>query len=117
MSLQQPVLDLDGTGAARKGLIVRHLVLPGSVEDSLALLGWIRNNLSPHIGVSLMSQYRPCFRAPSEIGRTLLREEYGRVVEEAVRLGFESLFLQPEPFAPDEHLLPDFRREKPFRWK
>ncbi len=117
MALQQPVLDLDRTGAARKGLIIRHLVLPGQVEDSLSLLGWIRDSLSPHIGLSLMSQYHPRFRASEEIDRPLSGEEYGKVVEEATRLGFENLFLQPEPFAPDEHLLPDFRREAPFRWK
>jgi putative pyruvate formate lyase activating enzyme len=117
MSVQQPVLDLDETGSARRGLIVRHLILPGGGDDSIALLGWIRDNLSPHIGLSLMSQYQPCFRAPAEIDRPLGREEYGKVVKEAGRLGFENLFLQPEPFAPDEHLVPDFRRETPFRWK
>ncbi len=117
MSLQQPVLKLDETGAARKGLIVRHLVLPGSAEDSVALLAWIRGHLSPHIGLSLMSQYRPCFRATEEIARPLHREEYAKVTEEALNLGFENLFLQPEPFSPDEHLVPDFRRKNPFRWK
>ncbi len=67
MSVQQPVLELDAGGIARKGLILRHLVLPGHADDSVEVLRWIRGNLSPHIGLSLMSQYRPCFKAPEEL--------------------------------------------------
>ena len=37
--------------------------------------------------------------------------------DEALALEFDHLFLQPEPFRPDEHLVPDFRKDKPFRWK
>jgi putative pyruvate formate lyase activating enzyme len=117
MSLQQPVLTLGPEGNARRGLIVRHLILPGCSEDSLGLLSWLRENLSPFIGLSLMSQYHPCYRAPEEIGRPLAPEEYRPVAERAVALGFEHLFLQPEPFGPDEHLVPDFRKKAPFRWK
>jgi len=117
MSLQQPVLDLGPGGTARKGLVVRHLILPGAVEDTLAILDWVRENLSPFIGLSLMSQYRACFKAPAEIQRGVSREEYQRAAEKALALGLDHLFLQPEPFRPDEHLVPDFRKEKPFRWK
>jgi putative pyruvate formate lyase activating enzyme len=117
MAIQQPVLDLVPSGTARRGLVIRHLILPGAVEDTLVILKWIRENLSPFIGLSLMSQYRPCFRAPDEIQRGVSEEEYRRAADEAVALGFERLFLQPEPFRPDEHLVPDFRKDKPFRWK
>jgi putative pyruvate formate lyase activating enzyme len=117
MSVQQPVLTLGPGEAARRGLIVRHLVLPGCAADSMAVLEWIRENLSPLIALSLMSQYHPCFKAPGEIQRPLAAEEYSPVADLAVRLGFERLFLQPEPFGPDEHLVPDFRKKEPFRWK
>jgi putative pyruvate formate lyase activating enzyme len=117
MSIQQPVLDLDPGGTARKGLVVRHLILPGSVEDTLGILKWASENLSSFIGLSLMSQYRPCFRAPDEIQRGVSEEEYRRAADAALALGFDHLFLQPEPFRPDEHLVPDFRKEKPFLWK
>jgi putative pyruvate formate lyase activating enzyme len=117
MSLQQPVLTLGEDGNARRGLIVRHLVLPGGGEDSRSLLRWIRENLSPFIGLSLMSQYHPCYRAPEELQRPLTAEEYRPVADLAVELDFENLFLQPEPFGPDEHLVPDFRKKQPFRWK
>jgi len=117
MALQQPALDLAAGGTARRGLIVRHLVLPGAVDDTLVLLKWVRDNLSPYIGLSLMSQYHPCFRAPEEIQRGVSPEEYRRAAGEALALGLDHLFLQPEAFRTDEHLVPDFRKEKPFRWK
>ncbi|MCX6568955.1 MAG: hypothetical protein NT147_07915 [Candidatus Aminicenantes bacterium] len=117
MALQQPVLDLGPGGTARRGLVIRHLMLPGAVEDTLAILKWIRGNISPFIGLSLMSQYHPCFRAPDEIQRGVSEEEYRRAADEALALGFDRLFLQPEPFRPDEHLVPDFRKDQPFRWK
>lgn len=117
MSLQRPALDLAADGTARRGVVVRHLVLPGAVDDTLVLLRWMRENLSPYIGLSLMSQYHPCFEAPEELRRGVTPEEYRRAADEAVGLGFDPLFLQPEPFRPDEHLVPDFRKDKPFRWK
>ncbi len=117
MSVQQPVLELDPKGIARRGLIVRHLVLPGRAEDSVAVLRWIREHLSPFIGLSLMSQYRPCHKAPEEIRRPVSPEEYRRVADTALELGFENLFLQPEPFGPEEHRVPDFDRKDPFDWK
>jgi putative pyruvate formate lyase activating enzyme len=117
MSLQQPALDVGPDGTARRGLIVRHLVLPGAADDTLAVLDWIGANLSPFIGLSLMSQYHPCFEAPEEIRRAVTPEEYRKAAERAAALRLERLFLQPEPFGADEHLVPDFRKEKPFRWK
>ena len=117
MSLQQPALDVGSRGTARRGLIVRHLVLPGAVEDTLAVLKWIGGNLSPYIGLSLMSQYHPCFQAPEEIRRGVSEEEYRRAADAASALGLDHLFLQPGPFRPEDHLVPDFRKKKPFRWK
>lgn len=117
MSLQQPALDIGSGGTARRGLVVRHLILPGAVEDTLVILEWIGRNLSPFIGLSLMSQYHPCFRAPEELRRGVSAGEYRRAADAALSLGLDRLFLQPEPFQADEHLMPDFRNEKPFRWK
>jgi len=117
MSLQQPSLDLGPGATALRGLVVRHLILPGAVEDTLVLLDWIGANLSPYIGLSLMSQYRACFKAPQEIQRSVSPQEYRKAADKALALGLDRLFLQPEPFQADEHLVPDFRKEKPFRWK
>lgn len=117
MALQQPALDIGANGTARRGLVIRHLILPGAVDDTLALLNWIGETLSPFIGLSLMSQYHPCYKAPEEIQRGVAAAEYERASERAAALGLDHLFLQPEPFGTDEHLVPDFRKEKPFRWK
>ncbi len=117
MAAQQPVLTADASGRALRGLIVRHLVLPGHADDSLDVVRWIRDHLSPHIGLSLMSQYHPCHRAPEELRRSLSREEYEKVTAFALESGIENMFIQPEPFGPGDHLVPDFRKKNPFRWK
>jgi len=116
MFRQQPRFVLDDRDIALRGLIVRHLILPGQVRDTWAVLEWIRTNLSPSVYLSLMSQYRPCFRAPEEIRRGITAKEYQEAVLRAEELGFDSLYTQPEPFRDEEHLVPDFKRRKPFRW-
>lgn len=117
MFRQQPEIVLDDAEIAVRGMIIRHLVLPGQVRDTWAVLEWIRYNLSPSVYLSLMSQYRPCFRAPEELRRGLTPKEYQEAVLRAEELGFDRLYTQPDPFADDEHLVPDFKRRKPFRWK
>ncbi len=117
MYVQQPDLVVDDAGLARQGTIIRHLILPGGTEDSKAVLDWIAGSLTPSLWLSLMSQYHPCHKAPEEIRRPLAAEEYRDVLARARELGFENLFLQPEVFGPDEHLVPDFQKPQPFRWK
>jgi putative pyruvate formate lyase activating enzyme len=116
MARQQPELVLDQSGAARRGLIVRHLVLPHYHRESLSVLEWIQANLRPGFCLSLMSQYHPCHRAPEEMRRRLTPAEYRAVVGRAEELGFDHVFVQPEAFGPGDHLLPDFKREDPFGW-
>ena len=116
MFRQQPKLLFDENQVARAGLIIRHLVLPDQVTDSLALLDWTAENISVEIGLSLMSQYVPCFRAPEEIQKNLTDKEYKQAVHRAEDLGFEMLFIQPELFDTSEHLVPDFNQIDPFKW-
>jgi len=116
MAFQQPVLELDDRGIARRGLIVRHLVLPGGSEDSLAVLNWLAEVFGSRLAVSLMSQFRPCHQAPEELRRPLSPIEYARVLSRAKELEFDRMFVQPESFGPDDHLFPDFELAEPFRW-
>ena len=116
MFFQQPLLILDADGAAERGLIIRHLVLPGGVENSVAVLEWIRRDLGTSVALSLMSQYHPCHQAPEELRRPLDAGEYARVLQKARELGFEHLFIQPGAFGREDHLVPDFDRAEPFDW-
>lgn len=107
-------LDIED-GIARRGIIIRHLILPGRTDNSLAALKMIRE-VSPSIPLSLMSQYTPIpdMRRHPLLGRRVTREEYERVVNAALDLGFEELYTQE---VDDRALNPDFAREKPFAWE
>jgi len=117
MFVQQPDLILDENDMAQRGLIIRHLLLPGQVEDSMSVLDWIARTLPPGTAVSLMSQFHPCYKAPDELCRPLAPEEYRTVLDGARGLGLSPLFFQPEVFRPGEHLVPDFERPEPFLWR
>lgn len=82
-------LVLDARGVARRGLIVRHLVMPGMIQDSAQILRFIAEELSPQTYVNIMDQYRPCFEAGRwpEIARRTTREDHGSVVGIARGLG------------------------------
>lgn len=102
-----PVFDDDGI--VQRGLIVRHLVLPGRVEESKGVLEWIASNLPRDVYVSIMSQYIPAGTAKlhPEINRRITRREYDEVVDFAIELGIENGFIQ-EPDSADEAYVPDF---------
>lgn len=116
MQRQQPGLILDSHGMAVKGVLVRHLVLPGQVPDSLAILKWMSAHMTGTTGLSLMSQYHPCHQAPEDLRRNITAREYRKVLQAAESSPFEIIFTQPEFFAPHEHLMPDFNRDDPFIW-
>jgi putative pyruvate formate lyase activating enzyme len=82
-------LVIDARGIAQRGLIVRHLVMPGMRQDSDAVLRFIADELSPQTYVNIMDQYRPCFQAKRspEIARRTTGAEHRAVVEMAHQLG------------------------------
>jgi putative pyruvate formate lyase activating enzyme len=82
-------LVVDAHGIAQRGLIVRHLVMPGMQQDSDAVLRFIADELSPQTYVNIMDQYRPCFQAKRspEIARRTTGVEHRTVVEMAHQLG------------------------------
>jgi putative pyruvate formate lyase activating enzyme len=101
-------------GQAVNGLIIRHLVLPGQTDDSIAILKWISEELSPSIYISLMSQYYPtsCMINHPQFNRKITEEEYS-VVEKAMEdLGFYNGWIQE--MNSSQHYKPDFLRENPF---
>ncbi|OPY10564.1 MAG: Radical SAM superfamily protein [Syntrophus sp. PtaB.Bin001] len=106
-------LQLDGTGVAKKGLLVRHLVLPGYLENSRACLNFLAH-FSRETHISIMSQYSPQYNASDyqRINRTLSEREYNSLIDYALELNLENIFIQ-ECNSSKEYL-PDFQREDPF---
>jgi len=109
-------LQVDEYEVAYRGLIVRHLILPGRLSGSRESLTWLAQEVSPTITVSVMSQYYPCHQALKmpELARTITYDEYLEAVEVVEGLGMENGWLQ-EMDAPANYL-PDFSREgHPFK--
>ena len=108
------VLHLDDFGMAERGLIVRHLVLPGAVDNSLGVLRFLASTLSTRLTLSLMAQYQPTEEVSDQppLNRRLHPEEYRRVVAEMDLLGFENGWIQDCTSA--TLFNPDFDRETPF---
>ena len=107
-------LKTDSEGLAFRGVLVRHLVLPGGLAGTSEVLQELLE-ISHRIPLSLMSQYRPCHRAsgPSQPQSTADRDEYQQALDAAENLGFEEVFTQELESA--EVYYPDFRQEDPFQ--
>lgn len=101
--------EFNEEGIMTKGVIVRHLVLPGCIEDSKEILRFLYHTFGDGIYISIMNQYTPLApitRYP-ELNRTLSGKEYDEVVEYAISLGIENGFIQ-EGEAASESFIPDF---------
>lgn len=107
-------VHLSKNGTANRGLIIRHLVIPGFIEESKKVLRFIAENISTGVYISLMSQYypTPVTKGPASLLRTLYEEEYESVKEEMYRLGFRNGWIQE--LESHRHYRPDFSREHPF---
>ena len=120
MLSQKGCLDCFTTGdpLAKKGVLVRHLVLPGYVENSINALTTLFVEFGAELPLSLMSQYVPVTLQEAEtLNRPLTEEEFNQVYSHALELGFQHLFVQfPEEAVSDRKppFLPDFRLDKPF---
>ncbi len=107
-------LILRENGIAERGLIIRHLVLPGHVQNSIDVLRFIADEISTSVHISLMSQYHPVepVRNTAPLNRPLFAEEYQKVVEAFHELGFRNGWIQDmDSYG---NYLPDFDREQPF---
>lgn len=104
-------LVVDYNGIAVRGLIIRLLVLPNDISETIDTLHWIKHNLGTSVFISLMSQYYPAHNAQKVplLSRKLNYGEYSKVEEELINLGFTNGFLQGME-APD-YYRPDFESE------
>ena len=95
-------LILDPNGLARRGLLIRHLVLPGNLAGSERVFDFIAREISPNTYLNLMDQYRPCYRADEypPLDRPITTAEYGTALELAKRYGLRRLDPGPQRMRP-----------------
>lgn len=102
--------EFDGEGMLLRGVVLRHLVLPGQTENSRRVIRWVDREFLPgELLFSLMAQYTPCGAAEKypEINRTLSQEEWDSVLEELDSSGIEDGYVQ-ELSAAGEEQIPSF---------
>ena len=112
MVRQQPEAEFDERGIMKKGVIVRHLMLPGGIKDSKAVVKYLYETYGNQIFISLMNQYTPLPHVADypEIDRKLKKFEYDRLVDYAISLGVENGFIQEGETA-EESFIPAFTNE------
>ena len=99
--------DFDGD-LMKKGIIVRHLVLPGHTNDSKAVLKYLYETYHDRIYISIMNQYTPMERMKTHplLGRRITGREYERVVNYALDLGIQNAFIQEGDVAKESFIPP-----------
>ena len=93
----------------KRGVVVRHMILPGNTKDSKAILKYLYDTYGDDIFISIMNQYTPleAMKDYPEINRRVTAREYGKVVDYALLLGIENAFIQEGDTA-KESFIPDF---------
>jgi putative pyruvate formate lyase activating enzyme len=100
----------DDRGIMLRGTIIRHMVLPGHTKDSRRILDYLHKTYGERICVSIMNQYTPMpgiGKDFPELARRVTKREYERVVQYAIDLGMENVFIQEGPTA-EESFIPAF---------
>ena len=96
-------------GLMKRGVIVRHLALPGKEEDSKEVIRYLYETYGEQIYISIMNQFTPMpgLREYPELNRVLTEQEYSRIVDYAIRLGVEQGYIQEGETA-KESFIPSF---------
>lgn len=96
MYRQVGVPVLDEKGVMKKGLMIRHLILPNEVENSKKILSWIKENMDNNVYISIMAQYFPTYKAKEieKLSRKITQEEYNEVEEYLYNLDLENGYIQ-----------------------
>ena len=105
--------EFDEDGIIKKGVIVRHLMLPGQENDSKKILDYLYKTYGDDIFISIMSQYTPLATLPKEFPELNTKIDmtvYDKLLDFAVDLGIENAFIQEEEAA-SESFIPEFFNE------
>ena len=98
----------DESGLMKKGMIIRHLVLPSNTNASIKALDYLAENYADTY-ISVMAQYTPCgnLTGYDEINRKLTKREYNKIVDYALSLGLDKIFIQDLSSSGDR-FIPEF---------
>ena len=109
MVRQCPEVIFDDRGIITKGVIIRHLILPGHTNDSKNVLKYLHERYGSSVYISIMNQYTPMGRLENypELDRMVTKREYDKVVDYAVAIGIENGYIQ-EGNTASESFIPDF---------
>ena len=88
--------DFDSSGLMKKGILLRHLVLPGHIEDSRKILKYVYDTYGDNIYVSIMNQFTPmpATKDMHDLSHTLSDSAYNRLIDYCLNLGFQNAFIQ-----------------------
>jgi len=114
---QVGALEVDDEGIARKGLIVRHLVIPGESRNTISVLDMLKETVGTTVAISLLGQYFPSprVRGTPPYNRSLKISEYQEVAQYMFEAGFENGWVQ-EGLGVELRHRPDFRKDKDEMW-
>ena len=101
--------EFDAKGIIKKGVIIRHLVLPGHIQNSKHILKWLKENVDEKAYVSVMAQYFPTYKAKEDkhLNRKLTNKEYHEIENYLYSLDIENGYMQ-ELGKHEEEYVPDF---------
>jgi len=107
--------EYDSNGIMKKGLIIRHLILPNHIDNSEKVISWISENINKNVLVSIMSQYFPCYKAinMNDINRKINFEEYTQIEDFLSLTNIENGYMQDFSENDNEEVyVPDFKSNR-----
>lgn len=109
MVIQHPKAEFDSDGLIQRGVIVRHLLLPGGLKNSKGVIEYLYKTYGDSIYISIMSQYTPVrqFDEYPELSETVSRREYEKLVDYALSMGVKNAYVQ-ETDSSSRTYIPDF---------
>lgn len=105
-------VKIDKDGVMRRGMIVRHLILPGQIDDSKNILRYLHCTFGDNIYISIMNQYTPVKQVKTIdlLNRKVTKKEYDDILNFAINLGINNCFIQ-DASSSSKDFIPDFDLE------